>query len=145
MSWYNQTQTYRCIIGTSTTGFEEITICHNVGQSKIGNLDIVVGIQKQAKNSKTMRTFCRSQSLFWLLYLLFRLEISACETDMSTLYSMLTLLSYLCTILCRWQYSTAQMTCWKNLRASSSDIYHPVYEQEACYNKSTLTRPFSTM
>lgn len=30
--------------------------------------------------------------------------------------------THLCAILCRWQYSTAHMICWKNRRASSSDI-----------------------
>lgn len=38
----------RSIIWTPTTRLEEITVRHQIGQSKIANFDIVVTVEKQA-------------------------------------------------------------------------------------------------
>ena len=37
----------RCIVGATAAGFQEIAIRHDIAETKVGNLDILIGIDEQ--------------------------------------------------------------------------------------------------
>lgn len=98
----------RGVVGTTARCLEEVTIGHDIGQTKVTDLDIVVLVEQQATVGEEDNQLKRS--LDWQLKLPW-----PALTHFSGLRSRWT-------ILCRWQYSMAQMICWNRLRASASGI-----------------------